>query len=66
MRDVLPAYYLHDNDEGQFGSQYVPELHGVMILFLVAWRVAVVSVPAQEEGQKKQCEGVIEYIVTVR
>lgn len=43
--DILWMAYLHDNDEGQFGCQDVPELHSVGVLPLVAWRVAVVTVP---------------------
>ena len=43
--DIFWMAYLHDNDEGQFGCQDVPELHSVGVLPLVAWRVAVVTVP---------------------
>lgn len=49
VRDQLPGFYLHDNDECQLGSQNVPELHGVGVLLLMAGRVSVITVPAKTE-----------------
>lgn len=49
VRDQLPGFYLHDNDECQLGSQNVPELHGVGVLLLMAGRVAIITVPAKTE-----------------
>lgn len=47
MREKCILSYFHDNNEGHFGCQDVPELHGVSVLVLVAWRVPVVTVSVQ-------------------
>lgn len=42
--DKAVLSYFHDDNEGHFGCQDVPELHGVSVLLLVAWRVTVITV----------------------
>lgn len=42
---VLKLLYLHNNNKSHFGCQDMPELHVVRVFILMAWRVAVISVP---------------------
>lgn len=57
------VFYLHDDDEGQLGSQNVPELHGVGVLLLMAGRIAVITIPTKKrtpnmsEGQDTKLYG---------
>lgn len=46
--------YLHDNNESQFCCHYVPELQSVSVLFVMAWRVAVVVISIQGERRRRK------------
>lgn len=48
-----PCFYLHDDDEGQLGSQNVPELHGVGVLLHVSGRIAVITIPTRKKKHLK-------------
>lgn len=47
QKEILQGTYLHNDDKGQFCSQDVPELHGVLVFLLMIWRISIVSVPGE-------------------
>lgn len=40
----MKGSYFHDNNEGHFSCQNVPELHGLLVLPLMSRRITVVTV----------------------
>lgn len=49
LGEAAALTYFHDNNKRQFSCQNMPELHGVSVLLLVAWRVAVVIISVQNK-----------------